>query len=147
MKRLIGLVIVGILALPVYGQIYKWTDDRGTVQYTEVPPPNRPFEMLNKAPPPSRDPQEVLKELRDKVQAVDQTNQAAQQRTATQANQDQQAQRAENCKRAQENIKLLEGTQPVFLRQNPSDPPIELTPEARQEQLLRSRKDAEYFCN
>jgi len=40
MKRVLGLLVCGLLALPAHAdKVYKWVDAEGNTQYTQTPPP------------------------------------------------------------------------------------------------------------
>ena len=40
--RVLVLVLAAMAISPVYAQTYKWVDERGVVNYSNVPPPKRP---------------------------------------------------------------------------------------------------------
>ena len=44
--RALMLVLATTAAMPLYAQTYKWVDERGVVNYSNVPPPARPVQAL-----------------------------------------------------------------------------------------------------
>jgi len=128
--------------------IYKWRDADGKLQYTEVPPPTGfEFEQLNKPAPPKNNPEEAMEKLREQVEAADKAREEAEQQQQTEQQQQDRAELfAKNCETARNNVKALEGSQPV-VRTNAEGQRIVLDTEQRNAALAQARKDMTYYCN
>lgn len=126
------------------GGIYKWVDDQGNVNYRDLPPPQgNLYQTLQKPSAPSRDPETVMQELRDKVEVLDKANTAARQPEGA-ANTE--AQRAQNCEQAQKNIEILE-TSSAPIRIDADGQRITLDAQQRQEELEKNLKYIEDLCS
>ena len=44
--RALLLVLATTAVVPAYAQTYKWVDERGVINYSNVPPPTRPVQAL-----------------------------------------------------------------------------------------------------
>ncbi len=126
------------------GGIYKWIDNQGNVHYRDLPPPQgNPYQTLQKPSAPSRDPETVMQELRDKVEVLDKANTATRQPEGA-ANTE--AQRAQNCEQAQKNIEILE-TNSAPIRIDADGNRIALDAQQRQEELEKNLKYIEDLCS
>jgi hypothetical protein len=128
--------------------IYKWRDAAGKLQYTEVPPPTGfEFELLNKPAPPKNNPEKAMENLREQVEAADKAREEAKQQEQTvQETQGRAELFAKNCETARNNVKALEGSQPV-VRTDAEGRRIVLDTEQRNAALAQARKDMTYYCN
>lgn len=126
------------------GGIYKWVDNQGNVHYRDFPPPQGSlYQTLQKPSAPSRNPETVMQELRDKVEALDKVN-AATRQPEDGANTE--AQRAQNCEQAQKNIEILE-TSSTPIRIDADGKRIALDAQQRQEELEKNLKYVEDLCS
>lgn len=110
--------------------VYKWQDATGRTHYSASPPPGAPYEELSipRAPTPVPPPPvEPPRAAPDKAAAP--------------------ATREEACKRARENVALLESDQPVTALDASGGQATELDAAARQQALKQARKDAAYYCD
>ncbi len=126
------------------GGIYKWVDDRGNVHYRDLPPPQGSlYQTLQKPAAPSRDPEAVMQELREKVEALDKANTETRQQ---EDNADTEAQRAQNCEQAKKNIEILE-TSSAPIRIDADGKRIVLDLQQRQEEVEKNLKYIEDLCS
>jgi len=103
-------VVLGI-ALPAQaGKMYKYVDEDGNVTYSQKKPLGHEAEtiQLNRATLDSGGAQEKLDELSKKAAAQDKDRQFAENSTSATAERD--ARMANNCKIAQENMRILRTT-------------------------------------
>lgn len=110
--------------------VYKWQDATGRIHYSASPPPGAPYEELSipRAPTPVPPPPvEPPRAAPDKAAAP--------------------ATREEACKRARENVALLESDQPVTALDASSGQASELDAAARQQALKQARRDVAYYCD
>lgn len=110
--------------------VYKWQDATGRTHYSASPPPGAPYEELSipRAPTPApTPPAEPPRAAPDKAAAP--------------------ATREEACKRARENVTLLESDQPVTALDASGGQATELDAAARQQALKQARKDVAYYCD
>jgi hypothetical protein len=67
-------ISAALLQSPARGEMYKWTNAAGEVQYTQVPPPGGiKTEVIQGAPPPADDPDKINEKLQNEVDAMDET--------------------------------------------------------------------------
>lgn len=67
-------ISTALLQSPARGEMYKWTDAAGEVHYTQVPPPEGiKTETIQGAPPPADDPDKIIEDLQNQVDAMDET--------------------------------------------------------------------------
>jgi hypothetical protein len=129
--------------------IYKWTDDQGQVQYSELPPPSgvvyetvRKPTGLAEGTQSARDLTKEQEELARKL-AEEEAKTKAQQEQAEQQAEDQ---RAKNCEVARKNVEVLQGDKPV-VKTDAKGNKVALDAQQREAELQKARKDQDYFCN
>ena len=67
-------ISAALLQSPARGEMYKWTNAAGEVQYTQAPPPEGiKTEVIQGAPPPADDPDKINEKLQNEVDAMDET--------------------------------------------------------------------------
>jgi hypothetical protein len=67
-------ISAALLQSPARGEMYKWTNAAGEVQYTQVPPSGGiKTEKIQGAPPPADDPDKINEKLQNEVDAMDET--------------------------------------------------------------------------
>ncbi|MBL8258344.1 MAG: DUF4124 domain-containing protein [Candidatus Competibacteraceae bacterium] len=131
--------------------IYKWTDDRGMIQYSELPPPTGvKYEMVSKtsgtgqknAEEGARD---LNKEQADLAKQVEEQEKKQQEETEK-AQKEAEDVRTKNCEAAKKNLKILQGDGAV-VKTDAKGNKIALDPQQREEELKKAQKDQDYFCN
>jgi len=115
-----GLAVLAcaLLAMPAAAALYKWTDANGHVVYSDQPPPGDVKAETLKAPPPPANPNAVkdmaakdLELKKKRAEAADKDKKAETQRAD--ANK-----RAEQCQRAQLQVRQLSAEQVPITRIN-----------------------------
>ena len=68
MRKYLLLFVMLVLAVATIGAtIYKWVDEKGVTQYSEIPPSGKKAEKVDMPPPP---PKEVIEEAQRKLQKL-----------------------------------------------------------------------------
>lgn len=104
-------VLLALAASPALAQMYKWTDDKGVVHYSQTKPPQSAAEVVSpKAPPPTASPnQDGLKKFVDGA-----AKQGAQAQKERAARADELALRKERCDRARSRVAYLTGSRSAY---------------------------------
>ncbi len=115
---------------------YKWTDDNGQVQYTQIPPKDRPYETIKN-------------KVKDPVAAPAKTNNASKGDEAAKGDvaiaKAEAEKLAVNCDRAKQNKEML--TTAAKIRVNDKDGnPRHLTDEERKEKLQATELQIQSYC-
>jgi len=146
-RRFLVAMTFALVLAPIQGGMaaaYKWTDDQGVTEYSQLPPPGKPSERINtgvksSAPPPAPAP----------AISTDQTNPPADagKTPAPQANAPQLSpeQMQENCRLAKQNLSTLE-TNPRILMKGEDGNMVRLTEEQRQAKIAESKEQIKKFC-
>lgn len=133
MRSHLALALLGLVAAAVVqaGEVYKWTDDKGVVHYTDAPPQNRDFEKKQTRVPPPATP-------------VAPTDAAPSGGAA--ANAPAQGSMDANCSAARRNVENLERFDEISMDRDGDGKPEKLTPEQKDEELKRSKALVELYC-
>jgi len=126
--------------------IYKWNDDAGETHYTQVPPPNRKYEVMRRAAAPADDPEKIRSGLQEQVDAMDKQNEEKAE-GAKDAEQWARIQkiRRKNCATAKQNLaNLHQGGQKAFM--TPDGEVVRLTDEERQRRIDETNKQIKENC-
>lgn len=154
-KRTLRWVLVAAgcaFAIAIQAQqfIYKWTDQQGMIQYSELPPPTGvQYEMVRK--PTGAEPggeastQNLSKEQENLAKQVAEQEKQAQEQ-AEQAQKEAQDTRIKNCEAAKKNIQVLQSGSPV-VKTDEKGNKVALGTEQREAELKKAQKDQDYFCN
>lgn len=127
-------------------KIYKWTDDKGEVHYTQQPPQNRESVTVRPAPPPPGNPEAERSELQQQMENLDQRQQEAAKRSAEAEQQaSNQKIREKNCATARRNLAELQqgGIKRYRL---PNGEVLRLNEEDRQKRIAEANKQIEENC-
>ena len=139
---LMAMLACGPLAQAA-GGIYKWVDEKGNVQYRDVPPPpGSGYQVIHKPPAPSQDPGVTMEKLRGQVKALDKEQEDVQR---TKADLDLEAKRAESCKQAQRNVEVLQKSENPIRTEADGRQAI-LNAEQRQEEIEKNQKWVKEYC-
>ena len=140
-------VSAALLQSPVRGEMYKWTNAAGEVQYTQVPPSGGiKTEKIQGAPPPADDPDEIIEKLQNEVDAMDETL-ARQEGEAKEKSLRKEIDAAyeKNCISSRNNLaKLQEGGRKRYL--TPDGRVIHLSEEERQQRINETKDQIDEFC-
>jgi hypothetical protein len=97
-------VFAALLPMAAAAATYRWTDERGQVHYSQVPPAGHTYEAVGDATPPAPSPnQDSLNQAQTKGVKDETERKAADARSAQEK-----AQREERCKQALERLAYLD---------------------------------------
>jgi hypothetical protein len=118
MRRGLAVLVCTLLALPAAAALYKWTDANGHVVYSDQPPPGDVKTETLKGPPPPANPNAVkdmaAKDLELKKKRAD----AAEKDKKAETQRADANKRAEQCQRAQLQVRQLAAEQVPITRIN-----------------------------
>jgi hypothetical protein len=139
MRRLPLALALLLLAPAVVAQVYKWTDARGTVHYSETPPPQgTPFKRISTAGTEQPSPPAA-------TAATAATNPV---KPATHDNGElpnTPENRAKVCASLKANLELLKGKDAVVMEQDGK--PVALDDSQRAQQVALAEKQYQQFCS
>ena len=152
-RTLLCMVLVGSCGLMTNAQaqqfIYKWTDEQGQPQYSELPPPSGvPYETVRKpgsTAPGAESARDLTKEQEELARKLAE-EEAKTQEQQEQAKKEAEDQRAKNCEIAKKNVAALQSNRPV-VRSDDKGNKVTLSAEDRAAELQKAQKDQDYFCN
>jgi hypothetical protein len=133
------------------GQVYRWLDENGQVQFTErAPPPGVEAQAVPVRPtgPTPAQSAEELQRLRERAR-LGASGEAPDDAGAAEPTPEQKAQREQqrlkNCQTAQENLRVLEQSRRVMVKDDDGNlQPLD--DEQRQAKLDETRRHIEEFC-
>jgi len=128
-------------------KIYKWVDQNGDTQYTQMPPPTgvQVLEIRN-APPPADDPEAERTRLQQETEALDERMKGRQE-SAVKAEIEAKNReiRRQNCIKASKNLtELQQGGIKRYL--TPDGEVLRLTEEDRQKRIAEAKAQIAEFC-
>ncbi len=103
------MIVSTLLLLPALAiaDIYRWTDDDGTVNFSQTAPTDRPSQQIVTPAPPAMN-ENAAAEVEQLIEAQQQRSQDQQQQRHEQQQAEQiRQQREENCRIARENLQLF----------------------------------------
>jgi hypothetical protein len=128
-------------------KIYKWADQNGAIQYTQLPPPAgvQVLEIMS-APPPAADPATERARVQQESEALDERMQERQEAAAQAELRAKNKQiRQENCVTARKNLSELQ--QGGIKRYRTGDGKVlRLTEEQRQQRIAETNKQIDENC-
>lgn len=131
----------------VSAEVYKWTDEQGEVQYTQVPPPTGiQSTRLGPAAPPADNPATITGHLEERIKASEEANK--QQLDASQKQQKQieiRKIRQQNCVAAHNNVEQLNRGGQVRYRTSDGEV-LHLSDEDRNKRIEEARKQIKENC-
>ncbi len=143
---LLGTLIMTLaLMQPAAAVVYKYTGNDGKVIYSQTPPTDRPFTVVETKGNDASKSGEARKKI-DELKEAQAEGRAARQQESADAKRDREDReiRNESCKLAQANLKALQQTGRVKIKEG--DKYQWLTEEARQERITAENKRVEEFC-
>jgi hypothetical protein len=144
--HLLAVVCLAVAA-PAAATLYKWTDANGRVVYSDIAPSgNVKVETVQGAPPPSN--RNAVKDMAAReADAKKQKSAAAEKEKKDEEQRADLNKRAEECQRAQNNLRQLAAEQIVLMRMNEKGDVVAMDEVTRR----RERTDVEQFmrqnCN
>jgi hypothetical protein len=140
-------ISAALLQSPARGEMYKWTNAAGEVQYTQVPPPGGiKTEVIQGASPPADDPDKINEKLQNEVDAMDETL-ARQEEEARKKSSRKEIDAAyeKNCISARNNLAALqEGGRKRYLTADGQV--IHLSEEERQQRINEAKDQIDESC-
>lgn len=126
--------------------IYKWTDEQGKLQYSELPPPSGvTYEVVRKSAKATPGETSLSsQQAREREELARQDAERKQQ--AEKAQQDAQDKRAKNCEIAKKNVEVLQGDSQI-VKTDATGKKVVVEAQQREVELKKAQKDADYFCN
>ena len=160
MKRIATLAILA-LALPAWGELYKWVDENGKVHYSDRPPPPnakqqksiQPKASPQSAPPPAASPegQSAAPASRAKTAAElemefrKRRTEAAEADAKRQQETEAAAEKQRNCEQAKARVAVLQ-TGGRITKASPTGEQIYLGDSEIASELIEARKVADSWC-
>lgn len=131
----------------VHGTIYKWQDEQGITHFSQVPPPGGRFEIVPQPRLPPADP-EAERRLEDLLQSQKQAEEDQKVKKKDQMKAaEEQATREESCRRAKEQLAVLESRPGSRIKiTEPDGMQRRLTEEERQTRLVETQKQIADSC-
>ncbi len=121
MSRTLPLTFL-LLSLPAFtsAATYQWVDENGVTVYSQLPPPNQAnVRKVAPPPPPATAPKAAQDELRRLQQKLEDLREDRQvQASAQQKEAEKQQVRSENCRRARENLQILQQRSRQLIKQS-----------------------------
>jgi hypothetical protein len=140
-----GAVMVFLMAAAAQAVIYKWTDEKGKVQYSQTPPPGVNAALIEPAAPPPNAGQSD-EALQKRLEGFEQRREAREKSKAEQAGEKEaQKIRAENCQRARDDLATLQAHGRISIKEG--DTYRALTEEERQAKISEAQAHVDEFCN
>lgn len=144
------LVGCGIVATGQAQQfIYKWNDEQGQIQYSELPPPSGvSYETVRKPAGFGKEgdqARDLAKEQEDLAKKLAEEEAKTQQQQQEQARKEEDV-RAKNCEVAKKNVETLQSDRPV-VKADAQGNKVALDAQQRATELQKAQKDLDYFCN
>ncbi len=152
LKRALLLLVVSCCGAAVIAQtqpqqtIYKWTDEQGKLQYSELPPATGiPYETVRK-PTGATPGESALSDQQAKEREELARQEAERKEQAEKTQQEAQDQRAKNCEIAKKNVQVLQGDSQI-VKTDATGKKVVIDAQQREVELKKAQKDADYFCN
>jgi len=155
-RTLFCMALMGSFGCMTFAQaqqfVYKWTDEQGQLQYSELPPATGvPYEkVLRKtgsaaAAPETKSASDLAKEQEELARKLAEEA-AITQEQREEARKKAEEQRAKNCEIAKKNVVVLQGERPV-IKTDAEGNRVTLSAEERAAELQKAQKDQDDFCN
>jgi hypothetical protein len=111
-----------LLSLPAfsYAATYQWVDENGVTVYSQLPPPNQSdVRKVAPPPPPATAPEAAQDELRRLQQKLEDLREDRELQVSTQQKEaEKQRVRTENCRRARENLLVMQQRSRQLIKQS-----------------------------
>ena len=140
-------ISAALLQYPARGEMYKWTNAAGEVQYTQVPPSGGiKTEKIQGAPPPADDPDKINEKLQNEVDAMDEARSRQEEASKEKSLRMEKDEAYEkNCISSRNNLaKLQEGGRKRYLTADGQV--IHLSEEERQQRINEAKDQIDEFC-
>lgn len=144
-KRIFTIGLMVCLSFPAMATVYRWQDAEGTTHFTQYPPADRTFEVVNvrnQASSSAVSEKQRFQTLNKSLADRQAEREAKKKYTAEER--ERMAKFEENCKIAQENLKLLGGSSAPQIEEN--GVMRALTADEVQRQKADNHKHVKEFC-
>lgn len=143
-------IILATLALLVsmtsYAEMYKWTDEKGQVHYTQTPPPGVNAEQFKAPPPPTVNPNKAQQEIEALIQEQKQLDQQREyQKQLEKQKQTQKQNDEKRCGTAKKNLVNFQNNPSRKVR-NEDGSITRLTEEDRQQRIKFYQDRVKIYC-
>lgn len=140
MRRMFLVVLALLLLAPLASaQVYKWVDDKGTVHFSQTPPPlGVKYQVMHMA-------SDTGSNAMNTPPPVSAANDAGAARGAQAPVANTPANRAELCKQLQQNMSLLNGPEALNVA-GADGKPVALDAQARAQQKAQTQAQIKQFC-
>lgn len=129
------LLLIVLLMVPIAGaqaaKLYKWTDEEGNVHYTQIPPTERPSEVITPEQAPPAQPAAEEGDAEKPGEGV----------SAAQA--DNMRIKQENCEAARKNLAIYQSATTILQADGTE---LTLSDEMREAKIQETRKQIEFYC-
>ena len=128
-------------------KVYKWVDENGVTQYTQYPPPKGSAKEITVPSAPSADPATQLKELQQRVEALD--KQRKERALADEETAEQRAARERlvaDCKRIRSELEVISNN-PRLLEEGQDGTRVRMTEERRLERIATYKQQIRDYCS
>jgi hypothetical protein len=131
------LLLLVLLLVPAVGveaaKLYKWTDEQGNVHYTQIPPTERPAEVITTEPTQPVQPSDEEKANGSKQEDGVTATQAANIRI-----------KQENCEASRRNLTIYQTSAQI---RQADGTELTLSDEMREAKIRETRQQIEFYCN
>lgn len=143
---LAAIVSLAPLSEGFAAEMYKWTDDEGFTQFTQSPPSDRPYEVVNpRVTKPSQPAKEAPAAETNGEVATQEEKEPAKDGAEPQQVAEREEQMKKNCEIAQENLRILESGVRVKVTDEKGEPSF-LDDAAKAEKLKQTKAQIKENC-
>jgi len=137
-------ILLALFITASFADVYKWTDNKGVVHYTQYKPLNFKSELVKgKAPPPASDSRDLNKAY---AEQIDQRGkQRQEQQAASKASSSKSDFNAQQCDTAKKNLAALQAGGRVSYV-DASGQSITMSAEEMQSRVGEANKQIEFYC-
>jgi hypothetical protein len=128
---LVSLLLIAPLVSAQATKLYKWTDEQGTVHYSQIPPTERQAEVITPEAPPPAQPEAEAKDTTKPPEGISES-QAANMKIKQQ-----------NCEAAQKNLRIYQSSAKVL---QPDGTEITLSDEMREAKIKETQQQIKFYC-
>jgi len=139
-----GCIYLTLLFISVAAsaEIYKWTDEKGQVHYSERAPADQKIEIIPPPPPPAEDPETAQKRVDE---LIENQNQEIKDLNNTKLEASDKAAHDEICRRARQELQRFVARPPAVYRESRTIIRVE-TEEQREVEYFRLRDRVDEVC-
>lgn len=145
-KILLACAATVLLITAAYaGTTYKWTDDKGQVQYSQLPPNDRPYTVIRTATSSGSDNAETEGTTETSSPTAAKTKSSSTSKSNSALTDVEKEKLAKNCEIAKQNREMLRTAAKIRITDEKGEP-RHLTDEERKARLADTEKQLEFYC-